>query len=56
MRGEWLGDCVNHAIPEFVRLRSNCDALNLGKIRNGTETLKSSTKLGGGVTEAKMNL
>jgi hypothetical protein len=52
----WLGNLVFHAVPKFIRLRSDCEALGIGKNGERAKALKSGTELNGGVIKVRKNL
>jgi hypothetical protein len=56
VRDEWLDNPVLHTVPKLVRLRSDSEALNIGRGAEGAKALKGDTKFSGGVTEARKNL
>jgi hypothetical protein len=56
VRDGWLNNPVFHAVPKLIRLRSNCEALNIGRNGERAKALKGGTELSGGVAEARKNL
>jgi hypothetical protein len=56
VRDGWLNNPVFYAVLKLIRLRSNCETLNIDKGGERAKTLKGGSELNGDVTEIKKNL
>jgi hypothetical protein len=52
----WLGNPVFYAVLKLIRLRSDCETLDIGKGGEGAKALKGGTELSGGVIKVRRHL